>query len=203
MNILPQALIFLPMLMPLQAAAQRAVGLSVTAEEPVIYIGKSSPETRLHFFTVRYRGKEGTQGFFNVGGDAVRPLFFSRNRNLLQIDRFGTECRFIRPGQAVITVKLGAESAVVSVKIVELPFRNTSSSEEVLATLGFPDEKRLIEVFWPEVKGFDGEVYGAPPGSAVRLEHWFYKGYPGLVLAVDNGKVVKICTHRLLTGRSY
>ena len=175
--------------------------LEIVAEPAIIYIsarrsqefGVINRDYYLIGTTYRENGKEQLRvgGVYNVGGKPM-TLRYSvlGGRSVKMIPQSGGEPSFVfhAPGVAIINVVFAGKSAKVMVKVVQLKVKEGMSQEQVIKSLGFPNEKKHYRVSWPESKFINGIAY-CPSASMGSLSgfHWRYKKYPGAVLDMSSG----------------
>ncbi len=146
------------------------------------------------FFPIGYR-KPGEQftnpaaGFIPVNGNPQKIEITSSDESVVKVYDDGS-ASFQSAGKVRITVRVAGESVLVPIAVVQLPLNaarfpnNATSAEEVIRLLGMPDEKNQHYFSWPDSKEVDGIFYSPSVDGGISTEHWKYKKYPGMAIAI-------------------
>jgi hypothetical protein len=200
-------------ILPPTYGTRSSSGRLIVVSEPIVYIPKNLASVWFAFFTIMFDGKPDKSGYFEVDGKPCEFQISSNDNKIVGIEivratTTTTVSYFRQPGTANITVTVGNESVVRTIKVVEIPIKGgftdqfvtnsnflPSSSQEVIKELGFPDEELnlTIKPFYEITK--DHIHYKPEIGKgAIFAKHWRYNKHPGLVISIVGEKVFAIST---------
>jgi hypothetical protein len=169
----------------------------------LIYLGRSAQlYTGFLRFSAydRASGEEvlPVEGFLKVGGKPKKIHVTSSDEKVLSLEpnpQVGTFYTFNAPGQVHLAIAVGEqEVARLDVEVVKLSIAEDASSDSVVEKLGLPDHRKAVFVSWPKTEDVDDVYYEAQAGQSVRADHWRWDDHPGLVVAIQGGKVGTIRT---------
>ncbi len=186
-------------------------GLDVKFREDRIYIlkGESDLEFLKSFVTIRYNGNDAVGGLYDVNGTPQEPTLVSSNPEVVKLSMVGDESltgsvknveyesvTFLSTGVSKLTISLGKHSVEKTIEVVELPFKKSDSSTEVVKAFGFPTQKESFFTSWPESNNYDN-IFCNPSAteSIIAAEHWRYDKYPGLVVSIVRENVRAVGSH--------
>jgi hypothetical protein len=96
--------------------------------------------------------------YVKIAGQTEEVRFSSSDPRVLTVDEKGS-LEVKGPGDAIVTVAIGAAAVQLPYRVVALPLKAVMSQDEIIKKFGLPDERR--------------EVVG---------EEWRYHRFPGAVL---------------------
>jgi hypothetical protein len=136
---------------------------------------------------VKYLGARPEESiFFQIDGKAVPVLFSSSDISVAKVDNKGFVTPTNNAGTAKITAKLGGETTTETITVIKIPVKKGMTSEQVISTLGLPDEKFEGSVSWYDTKRIHDHLYSGKGGVSVIYKHWIYKSYPGAIFRFDS-----------------
>ena len=160
-----------------------------------------------YVFQVLSDGKGPENGFFNVRGKPVAPVWKSSNPSVLAITtnaRDKPSFAIHGPGKTTVTVSVGDWSDHADLEIVNSPISMGTSSHDLLKQHGYPTEKYITKevprgcctVYWggngaPSLKVGIGPSYTASGGV---VEFWEYQQWPRCLIVIMGGAVVEMAT---------
>ena len=184
---------------------KKPAGLKVTPLSNVYYLPSGGRATLHHFLDIRYDGELPKFGYFDVGGvdlecsvQSSDPSIVSHwNKGVATEDGVSREQRqyeFKKAGRVQLLVAVGGFRAMVPMQVVELPFKEGDREGDVIAALGEPSEKTKVVVTGERPEFIDGITYERGATGAIRVEHWTFKRFPKLVVAMERREVRQIAT---------
>lgn len=174
-----------------------------------VYLPARGSKTLFRLATVTYeqgdKVTEPTEGYLSVGGKAARVEFAADDANVVEVkaigkDHFGVKVTSAlgevyhvkEAGKTTISVAVSGAKLELPLEVIRLPVNLNDASSVVVEALGLPDEKQPVSVSWPKSETIDGITYRPRAGQAAIAEHWRYAAYPGLVIAIQNGRLQAI-----------
>lgn len=196
-----------------QKVQPRQAGFRLVAPADLIYIPKRERPIPVDLFQVLSDGKKPQDGFFDVGGKPVAPVWTSSDTSVLQIttDRRTGKVVFtiLGPGKTTVTVSVGRWSDGAELTVVESPFSLGVSRRTLVQDFGYPSKKyrSRSSVRAPIAPGFESlpqdcwvvqrhslVVKAAPRYYGYEPEFWEYQQSPRCLLCISDGRVRAILT---------
>ena len=129
-----------------------------------------------------------------INGETVHVPFESSDTNIAKVYDDGS-CGLNGKGSCKVGVQLPNQKLLaITVETKSIPvdlslsFLDSSSAADLVRLLGLPDKREKYSESWPDAVHKNGMTHVTSAGGVVRVEHWKYNKYPGLVLALRNGE---------------
>jgi hypothetical protein len=161
------------------------VKLSILSSDPTILEVRTSDDTEAEIEKLKATSLNGDNA-------RVAKIKIALLEEQLQIEKKigGVTFRFLKPGNVSIRVAVGMNKVDLPVRVIKAPIEPGDSSDQVVQTLGLPNQKSQLIVSWPRSETRDGIHYGPSASEQVlKADHWRYDKYPGLVISIVDGSV--------------